>query len=206
MIHDVWGLSDHTRDLAGRLAAEDFAVLAVDLYRRRDASQIRDPGAWMRGLRDAEVLADVQAAAGFLAAGPSRGRAVGVTGFCMGGMYALLAACLCEGLAAAAPFYGMLSYDGDLLKGKTGTPPLGAAADLRCPLLAFFGAEDPYIPIAEVERLREGLPGGGPPAEIVVYPGAGHAFLNDTRPEAYRPDAARDAWQRLVAFLKAQLG
>lgn len=205
MIHDVWGLADHTRDLAGRLAGEGFAVLAVDLYRRKGDVEIRDPGAWMRDLSDAEVLGDVRAAAGFLAGDASAGRRVGVTGFCMGGMYALLAACTSEDLAAAAPFYGMLSYDHALLAGKAGRAPLDAAAGLRCPLLAFFGEDDPYIPLDQVERLKQRLP-AEPPSEVVVYPGAGHAFMNDTRPDAYRPDAAADAWSRLVAFLRRHLG
>jgi len=204
MIHDVWGLSDHTRDLAGRLAAEGFAVLAVDLYRREGAVEIRDPGAWIRALPDRQVLDDVRAAAGFLRAGPSRGHRVGVTGFCMGGMYALLAACDGGDLAAAVPFYGMLCYRRELLCGKAGRDPLEAAPGLSCPLLAFFGADDPFIPQADVEALRRRLP-ARPPAELVVVPGAGHAFMNDTRPEAYRPQAARDAWARLAAFLAEHL-
>ncbi len=205
MIHDVWGLSDHTRDLAGRLAAEGFAVLAVDLYRRKGSFEIRDPGAWIRGLSDAVVLADVQGAADFLAQGPASGRGVGVTGFCMGGMYAFLAACGCEGLAAAVPFYGMLSFAGPLLEGKQGRAPLEAVGDLRCPLLAFFGEEDAYIPLAEVERLEERLQGVQMASEVVVYPGAGHAFMNDTRPDAHRPEVAVDAWGRCVAFLRERL-
>ncbi len=52
MIHDVWGLSDHTRDLAGRLAAEGFGVLALDLYRREGEVRIDNPGRWMRELSD----------------------------------------------------------------------------------------------------------------------------------------------------------
>ena len=56
MIHDVWGLTDHTRDLARRLAREGFAVLALDLYRRLESVQIDDPGSWMRALSDPGVL------------------------------------------------------------------------------------------------------------------------------------------------------
>jgi carboxymethylenebutenolidase len=205
MIHDVWGLAEHTRDLAGRLAREGFAVLAVDLYRRKGKVEIRDPGAWIRDLSDAQVLADVQAAADFLAQGAASGRKLGVTGFCMGGMYALLAACSCEGLAAAVPFYGMLSYRGEMLEGKPGRAPLDAVAELRCPLLAFFGEQDPFIPLTQVELLEERLKGVEPASEVVVYPGAGHAFMNDTRPDAHRPGAAADAWTRTVTFFREQL-
>lgn len=212
MIPDVWGLADHTRDLARRLAAEGFAVLALDVYRRLDAPKITDPGGWIRALDDRTVLGDVQAAADFLAAHAAVGRRrVGVTGFCMGGMYAILAAALCERLAAAAPFYGMLSDAHGLLAPQPGeafdrarkpATPLGVAKQLRCPTLAFFGADDPFVPLDDVRAFEAAL---APEHEVVVYAGAGHAFLNDTRPEMYRPEAARDAWTRLVAWLRGHL-
>ena len=212
MLHDVWGLSDHARDMAGRLAAEGFAVLALDLYRREESVQIRDPGAWIRDLSDPEVLADVDAGLALLASDPaSAGRPAGVTGFCMGGMYALLAACSCAGLSAAVPFYGMLSFghgllhtEGGLDPAKKPRSPLDAAPDLRCPLLAFFGEEDTFIPQGDVDLLKQRLP-SDPASEIVVVPGAGHAFMNDTRPDAHRPEAARYAWTRTVAFLRDHL-
>ena len=147
MVHDVWGLSDHTRDMARRLAGEGYCVLAVDLYRREAEPRIENPGAWMRALDDPRVLADLQAAVDLLRARPEVAGAVGITGFCMGGMYALMAACHCRGLAAAVPFYGLLSHSRGLLHDPQGLDParkprepLAMAPDLRCPLLAFFGA------------------------------------------------------------------
>jgi carboxymethylenebutenolidase len=213
MIHDVWGLGDHTRDLARRLAREGFAVLAIDLYRRMGESRIGDPGGWIRSLSDPEILSDVQDAVDFLTRHPaSRGRAVGVTGFCMGGMYALLSACACRGISAAVPFYGMLSHEHGLLQAEGGLDParkprqpLDAVADLDCPMLAFFGDRDPFSPMADVDALRQRLAAVDARSEVVVYPGAGHAFMNDTRAEAYRPEAAADAWTRMVAFLRRQL-
>jgi carboxymethylenebutenolidase len=214
MIHDVWGLADHTRDLATRLAGEGFAVLALDLYRDLPDPKIDDPGRFIRELSDPIALAGVQSGIDFLASDPaSAGCPVGVTGFCMGGMYALLAACTCRGLAAAVPFYGMLSYEHGMLGAPDGADsrlkprqPLDAAPDLGCPLLAFFGEDDAFIPLADVERLRGALAGAAHPSEVKTYPGAGHAFMNDTRPEAYRPEAAADAWRRTVAFLGERLG
>jgi carboxymethylenebutenolidase len=79
------------------------------------------------------------------------------------------------------------------------------AAELRCPMLAFFGAEDTFIPLEDVRRLEQSLARARAGAEIVVVPGAGHAFMNDTRPDAYRPEAAADAWRRTVAFLRAHI-
>ena len=213
LIHDVWGLSDHTRDLARRLAGEDFSVLAVDLYRREAEVKIENPGEWMRGLSDTQVLEDIQAAVDFLSAHPSvEGRQVAVTGFCMGGSYAILAACTCTGLSASIAFYGLLSYEHGLLYGEDGPDPklkprqpLDAVADLRCPLLAVYGDQDEFVPMADVELLKSRLQEGTEPAQVKVFPGCGHAFLNDTREDAYRPKEAEEAWNLMVKDFRSYL-
>jgi carboxymethylenebutenolidase len=211
VLHDVWGLSDHTRDVAGRLAQAGFAALAVNLYRRLPSAKIEDPGRWIRELSDPDVLAEVQAAIDRLARDPAvAGHRVGVVGFCMGGMYALLAAAGCRGLSAAVVFYGLLAHGSGLLaepldRARKPREPLAVAGEIRCPLLACFGEQDEFVPLAEVERLRGALAGAAHPAEVVVYPGAGHAFLNDTRPAAYRPETARRAWARMLEFLRREL-
>jgi carboxymethylenebutenolidase len=213
MIHDVWGLSAHTRDYASRLANEGFAVLAIDLYRRARPEKIEDPGRWMRALSDPQVLADLGLAARFLAALPESNGRVGVLGFCMGGMYALMAGCADLGFAASVPFYGLLSHAHGILHDPAGLDPavkprepIAMAAELRCPMLAFFGDQDTFIPLEDVRKLESSLSRARAGAEIVVVPNAGHAFMNDTRPDAYRPEAAADAWRRTVNFLRAQLG
>ena len=213
MIHDVWGLADHTRDLARRLAGEGFAVLAIDLYRRAPPAKIADPGAWMRALSDPEVLADLGAARAFLAGVPESSGRVGVLGFCMGGMYALMAACSGLGFEAGVPFYGLLSHTRGLLHDPAGLDPqrkprepLAMARDLCCPLLAFYGDADEFVPLDEVRALERELARADAAAEIVVVAGAGHAFMNDTRPAAYRSEAAAAAWKRAVDFLRWHLG
>jgi carboxymethylenebutenolidase len=213
LVHDVWGVTDHTRDLARRLAADGFAVLALDLYRNKGDFRIDAPGPWMRSLSDPEAVADVREAAAFLARHPaSNGRPAAVIGFCMGGMVALLAACAVPELAAAVPFYGLLSHEHGLLFADAGLDPekkprqpLDAVVDLLCPLLCFFGAEDEFVPMSDIERLEQRLTATEIPTEVVVYPDAGHAFMNDARADAYRPEAARDAWARMTAFLRAHL-
>jgi carboxymethylenebutenolidase len=121
-------------------------------------------------------------------------------------MYALLAGASIRGLAAVAPFYGILSYSHGLLYDPAGLDPrkkprepLEAALDVACPVLGFFGADDPYVPLGDIRELERRLK--GPAQQIRVYEGAGHAFMNDTRPEMFRPEAAADAWTRLLAFL-----
>jgi carboxymethylenebutenolidase len=211
IIHDVWGLSDHFRDLARRFADEGFAALALNLYRAKSEVQISDPGAWMRELSDPEMLEGVADGVSQLAAMPGVNvNRISVVGFCMGGMYALMAAAEVPGLAASVPFYGLLSHDHGLLHSEQGLDPvakpqspLACAQKVRCPLLAFFGGSDPYVPSVDVESLRGIVTGLATPAELVVYPDAGHAFMNDTRPEMYDADAAVDAWQRMLTFLRS---
>ncbi|MGI9592599.1 MAG: dienelactone hydrolase family protein [Myxococcota bacterium] len=213
MIHDVWGLSEHPRDLARRLAGEGFSVLAVDLYRREAEVKIEDPGAWMRALSDPQVLSDVQAAQEFLAQHPSAAkRRIGVTGFCMGGSYAILAAASCTGLSASVAFYGLLSHEHGLLHGESGPDPalkprqpLDAVADLSCPLQAVYGDQDEFVPMSDVEDLKKRLVEAPQHGEVKLYAGCGHAFLNDTREAAYRAQQAEDAWIEMVAFFRQHL-
>ncbi len=207
LIPDVRGLYEHFRDLARRFAAEGFATMALDLYSREGTPNLPDMDAvarWIRQLPDTRVLADVGAAVGYLAARPEvRPAAVGITGFCMGGQYALMSACTVPGLAACVSWYGMLRYaENDEIKPKS---PLELAEALRSPYLGLFGAEDAIIPQADVEELRGILSRAGKRFEIHVYPGAGHAFFNDSRPEMYRPHAAKDAWPRALAFFRKHL-
>lgn len=208
LVPDVRGLYEHYRDVTRRLAAEGFFAVAIDLYSREGAPELRDMDAvfrWMRNLPDRRVLADLSAAVDFVAARPEvAGRRVGVTGFCMGGQYAILAACSVPRLAACVSWYGMLRYaENDETKPAS---PLQMADRLGCPYLGLFGAEDGLIPPADVEELSAILEGEGKTFEIVNYPGAGHAFFNDTRPDAFRPAAAADAWTRAVSFFRQHLG
>ena len=207
LVPDVRGVSDHYRDVAERFAAAGFFTLVLDLYSREGPPDLPDMAAvfrWIRALPDRRVLGDIAAAVDFVAGQQEvRGGRVGITGFCMGGQYALMAACAIPRLAACVSWYGMLRYaETDDLKPADA---LTRAPDLRCPYLGLFGAEDQLIPRADVDALREVLARHQKTFEIHVYPGAGHAFFNDSRPDAYRPDVAADAWPRALAFLRRHL-
>ena len=205
LVPDVHGLSDLYREIAGRFAAQGFTTLVIDLYSREGAPSLKSPAeamAWIGKLPDPRILGDLQAAVDVLAA-PGASRAIGVTGFCMGGQYALLAACSVRGLRACVSFYGMLRYTTrSALKPRS---PLDAAPDLGCPYLGIFGEEDGLIPATDVAELRERLTTAGKDFEIRSYPGCGHAFLNHTRADAYRPEAAADAFERAVHFFERHL-
>ena len=214
LVHDVWGPSEHSHDLAIDWAREGFGVLEIDLYRALGDVAIEDVGAWIRRLSDPDVIADLEAAADWLSndSASCRGRRVGITGVCMGGMFTLLAACHSERFAAAAPFYGMLSYEEGLLADESGRDPLRKPASpiecaerLRCPTRASFGREDGFIPDAHVDALEAAFTRSGQYFEVDRYEGAGHAFLNRTRAEAYREQASTAAWARVVPFLRDAL-
>ena len=203
LIPDVHGVSDLYRRIAGRFADAGHLTLVLDLYVRQGKPTLRDPEAVSRriaNLDDRRVLGDVSAAVRHLAARPDSPGSPAITGFCVGGQYALMAACKIEGIVACVSFYGMLRY-------ATRAPhkpesPLDLAASLRCPYLGLFGAEDPLIPLADVRELEEILRRNTKDFEIETFPGAGHAFLNDTRPEAYRQEAADRAWRLATTFLQ----
>lgn len=208
LLHDVRGLSDHYRDVACRFASAGFFCLALDLYSRTGPPELPDMDAVFRhmaALDDRQVLADIGSAVRYLSVRPEvRSRSIGITGFCMGGQYALMAACSVPGLAACVSFYGMLRYE--RTAPHKPESPLDMVPRLGCPFLGLFGAEDALIPRADVKALETALKKTGKPFRIKVYPGAGHAFFNDTRPDAYRPAAAKDAWQRAVEFFRTHLG
>jgi carboxymethylenebutenolidase len=208
IIPDVWGLSDQYHQVARRLSRAGFVALALDLYARgeKPGSPADLPAVmkFLHRLPDRRVLGDIQAALDFLRTRPEvAGRKLGLTGFCMGGKYADLAAARCRGLSAVVSWYGMLRADA--IDDANPEHALDALADLSCPLLAFFGAEDVLIPQSDVAELRARAQARGLPIETVVYTGAGHAFANDSRPESYRAEAAADAWGRTLAFFAREL-
>ena len=168
--------------VAERLAGEGYAVVAPDVYHRLHGEH----GDWEKAfgaLREEDALHDIREA---VAVARSLGaRKVGITGFCMGGRLSYLAAVRGVDVQAAAPFYGG-GIDGLL-------------AEPGCPLLAFFGGRDQWVPMAAIEKVR-----ARHGSDVVVYPEAGHGFMRDGT-EDYRPDAARDAWTRLLAFFARHL-
>ena len=168
--------------VAERLAGEGYAVVAPDVYHRLHAEH----GDWEKAfgaLREEDALHDIREAVAVARA--LGARKVGITGFCMGGRLSYLAAVRGVDVQAAAPFYG------------GGIDQL--LAEPRCPLLAFFGGRDQWVPTAAIEKVR-----ARHASDVVVYPEAGHGFMRDGT-EDYRPDAARDAWARLLAFFARHL-
>ena len=144
-------------------------------------------------LNTAQADKDVRGAIAALAERGARGP-VGVVGFCMGGQLALLSATSNgDRVGAAVDFYGIHpNVHPDFKK-------------LSCPVLGLFGEEDSSVNPEAVHRLAGEIREAGGRIDTAIYQGAGHAFFNDTRPEAYKADAAADAWKKTLAFLSENL-
>jgi len=210
VVMEAFGLNSHIKDVAARIAREGYVTLAPDLYyREKDAvvgyDNLPEAIRLMSGLSDDLVVKDMGAAISHLQRQPFvRGDRIGVTGFCMGGRITFLTACLNSAVTAAVSFYG--GGIGSVMQPSERTPkaPLEYADRLRAPVLLFFGEDDPFIPLAEVERIRQRLHELHKTAEVIVYPGAPHGFFCNER-DSYRPEAARDAWERLLRFFGQHL-
>ena len=193
LVHEWWGLNDHVKDIARRFAGEGYVVLAPDLYDGKSTKDPEEAGKLMQGLNRENALEKLNGAVTYLQGLDSvDGDRIGVTGFCMGGTFALLLAAHNKSVKASAPFYGDIPTDDEL-------------KNLSAPVL-FIGAEnDFWITKEKMDRLDEGLKKYGKEGEVKVYEGVGHAFFNDTRSDAYDKDAAEDAWARVTGFFEEKL-
>lgn len=193
VVHEWWGLNAQIREVARRLALQGYVAIVPDLYHGKVAGDAEQAHVLTRGLDRDEALGVLEGALGWLRAQPRTAKArAGVVGFCMGGALAERWALRGGDLAAVVMFYGSPETDPSKLAG------------LRAPLQGHFGADDDGIPAKKVEELRTGLAKAGKTGEIYGYPGAGHAFLHEGR-DSYRPDQARQAWARMLAFLQKHL-
>jgi carboxymethylenebutenolidase len=230
VIQEAWGVDAHMRDVTERFAAAGYAAFAPDLLslggtpealaepRVEDAKAFLDTvpqAAWFdTSLRESELaklpaarrqaldetlrlllpaerpwarwVAALKAARRFLAAGAAKGQPVGVVGFCLGGALSLRLACADPGLTAAVVFYGS-------------PPPLEELGGLHARVLAHYAQNDPRI-TSGVPALVDAMRAGHKHFEHHIYPGAQHAFFNDTR-ASYRVTSARHAWARTLSFL-----
>jgi carboxymethylenebutenolidase len=190
LIQEYWGINDHIRDIAGRYANEGYLCVAPDLYRGRVAADPQEAAALMNALTIEDGLETIRKAID-AAQETYEVKKFGITGYCMGGTYALRAACEMPELGAAAPFYGDI-------------PEEKVLAKLTVPTLFIAGTRDAWINPEKVNTLKELARKYNLPVEVVSYD-ADHAFFNDTRPEVYDAEAAADAWQRVQAHFRKHL-
>ena len=192
VIHEWWGLNDQIKATAGDLARAGYAALAVDLYRGSVTSNPDEAKKLAMGMDRQRGISDLQEAFHFLASRKDV-RRVGSVGWCMGGGYSLGLALEQPDLAACVIYYGRLETDTARL------------AKISGPVLGFFGQDDASIPVEAVRGFEAAMAKAGRRLDVHVYPGAGHAFANPTRTDAYRPEATKDSWERMMKFFAAAL-
>ena len=194
VVQEWWGLDEHIKDVARRFAAEGFVALAPDLYHGQVTKEPGEAQKLMMSLNIGEAVKELTKATDYLASRPQvAGRGTGAIGFCMGGGLALNLACESSKIRAAAPFYGV------------NPTPIDRVGNLNGPLVAIYAENDAFASESVRREVEEALKTANIDHEIVVYPGAQHAFFNDTRPDVYDRDAAADAWQRVLSHFRQNL-
>ncbi len=190
LIQEWWGINDHIRDLAGRYAREGYLCVAPDLYRGRVAADTAESSSLMQALEIDDGIETIRKAIA-AAAETYQVKRFAINGYCMGGTFALRAACEIPELKAAAPFYGDI-------------PEERVLAKLKVPTLFIAGKLDAWINPEKVNTLKEIAARYNLPVEVVSYD-ADHAFFNDTRPQVYNAEAAADAWRRVLEHFSKHL-
>ena len=209
LIHHLPGYDEATREFARTFAVHGYNAVVPNLYSREGGPGIapEDAAAAVRadgGVPDERLIADVGTAAEYLRALDTANGKVGVIGHCSGGRQALLVACALDLQAAVDNYGAFVMADSPASTGLRATSLESRLADLSCPLLGNFGADDSYPSPEETARLAEALDKLGKPYDFKTYEGAGHAFFNVNR-VSYRPEAAMDAWDRIFAFYEQHL-
>jgi carboxymethylenebutenolidase len=205
VLQEAFGVNDHIEDVTRRFAQGGYRAVAPHLFHRTgdpalDYGNFEKIMPHMQGLSEAGLLDDLDATLAHLAGAGFEAATVGVVGFCMGGSVTFLAAAR-RALGAAVTFYG-----GGVAESRFGMPPLvELASELQTPWLGLFGDEDQGIPVDQVEQLRRAAATASVETEIVRYPGAGHGFHCDARPDSYHESSAHDAWQRTLDWFGRHL-
>ncbi len=208
VIHHMPGYDAETKEITRRFAANGYAAICPNLYSREAPGASPDDAAAVAraagGVPDERLVGDVAGAAAALRGlGSSNGR-VATIGYCSGGRQSFLAACNLK-LDAAVDCYGAFVVSSPPPESPLRCAPLLDQAErLSCPLLGLFGAEDGYPGPDEVAELDKRLAELGKAHEFHTYEGAGHAFFAVDR-VSYRPEAAKDGWQRIFAFFGQHL-
>lgn len=194
VIHEWWGLTPWVKQEAEKLAAHGYVSLAVDLYRGQVTTDPAVAHELARGVPHDRAMRDLSAAYNYLASQPNVDTSkIGDIGWCMGGGYSIELAEIKPQLAACVVNYGALPADADTI------------AKIHAPVLENSGADDRGISPQMVHAFVDGMKAAGKQVDAKIYPGAGHAFQNPDNKNGYRPEAAADAWQRIVSFLAQTL-
>ncbi|MGH7874423.1 MAG: dienelactone hydrolase family protein [Candidatus Binatia bacterium] len=205
ILHERYGIDQHTKDLTVKLAQAGFVGFAPDLFHRftGDRKAVLS-GAQRVDLSDDGALEDLNGAVGYLKKLPSvDSERIGIIGVCQTGRQPILLAAQRSDIAAAVVLYGAIGgreWQGNSLR-PTAIEEL--IAQLTCPVLGIFGEADHIISIDDVVRFRNCLEKARKSCHVRIYRDAPHGWLNDTMPGRYRKEAAKDAWSLTMSFLKS---
>ena len=200
ILPDVRGLHPFFEELALRFAERGILALAIDYFGRTAGTQPRgddfEHAPHVDQARWENLRGDISVAVRHLRDQDPAPRSVFTTGFCMGGRLSSMSATLGLGLAGVIPFYGW-----PVGPNRNGTPaPVDNADRIECDVLAIYGESDTGIPEEVREAYDRALEKAGVRHETVVYPGAPHGFFD--RRAAQHREAADDAWNRVLAFIR----
>lgn len=208
VVHEEYGLTERTSQICQRFADAGWHAVAPDLFHRIGSpvfghADEEGPSAAAATLRGTDLLDDLDAAMKWLADVGIAINRCAVVGYGLGGAVALLA-------AAHLPVAAAVSVCGDgITESRFGEhPQLLLAPRLLAPWLGLYGGNDPATPAVEVDALRVAAATARVPTEVVSYPGAGHRFHDEQAPpelDGYDEHAARDAWARTLAWLRAHV-
>ncbi len=203
LIHEIFGLNEHIKDVARRCAGQAMRVFAPDLFaearpeQRKDLDSMRN--IWS-SIPDSRLIDDVKATCNFAKSnGDINEEDIGALGFCMGGAIAFMSACSEPSIAWVVDFYGRVTYP-QLSENKPKNP-VDYSPGLKCPVLGIFAGNDELITPEDRALFVAAIQAAGQKVEMQVYDNAPHAFFNDTR-EHYNPQAAAVAWESTLRFIK----
>ena len=200
VIQEWWGLDPGIKTVTDKLAGEGFVALAPDLYRGELAQhdEMDKANELMTKLPLDRAARDMGGAVDFLRSHEATtGDQVGVVGYCMGGMLSwVLATLRPDAIGAVVAYYGAPL--------DPSSPP--DWAKLAAPVLAHAAANDEFFPPAAQQELGEKLRGMGKDVTVHVYEGTGHAFAAEHNALGTQdPEAAKQAWERTIPFLRSHL-
>jgi len=195
VIQEWWGLDALTKSIADRFAQEGYLAFAPDLY-HGELAQLGDGATATTLVKKYAPNANQDLASMFdaLKSNPDCNGKIGSVGFCFGGHMSLALSTM-RPLNAVCTFYG----------GGMQTVFDQLRTNLKAPVLGFFGDADVSIPAGTIEEFDKLLDEVGVEHEIITYPNSGHAFFRDTDPNVYKPEAAKDAWDRTKKFFAKNL-
>jgi carboxymethylenebutenolidase len=198
---EIFGIHEYIKDVCRRWAKLGYLAVATDYYARiGDLSKMTDVKQIMTDVilktPDDQYMLDLDSTAAWALENDGSSTRVGVMGFCRGGRQTWLYAAHSPHLKAAVAFYGPLSGTPSSIQPQTA---LDVAAQIKCPLLGLYGAQDPSIPVDAVREAQAKAKAAHKSVDIVIYPDAGHGFHADYRP-SYRQADAEDAWKRALAW------